>query len=232
MVVIDAHRTRTAKDADWHIMPRPGTDGALAMAMINTIIVEDLVDHDYVAKYTVGYEELRVGATDCTPEWADRITGVPADDIRKLGREFATNQPSVIRMGIALERNRGGGQTIRAVCCLPALVGCWRHVGGGLLQMPLWAFPIKWDRVCRPEWIRPGTRVVNTLKLARALTEELGLKPPIMSVMVYNANPVSQAPESNKIVEGLKRDDLFMVAAEHFITDTASYADTVSPPFP
>jgi anaerobic selenocysteine-containing dehydrogenase len=229
LVVIDAYRSRTAKEATWHLMPRPGTDGALAMALINTIIAEGLVDHDYVAKYTVGYEELKARASECTPKWAERITGVAADDIRRLAQEFATNQPSVIRMGVALERHQGGGQTVRAVCCLPALVGSWRHVGGGLLQMPIWEFPIKWDRICRPEWIKPGARVVNTLKLGKALTGELGLDPPVMSLMVYNANPVSQAPESNKIVEGLKREDLFTVAAEHFITDTASYADIILP---
>jgi anaerobic selenocysteine-containing dehydrogenase len=229
VVVIDAYKSRTAKQADWHIMPRPGTDGALAMAMINAIIEEGLVDHDYVDNYTVGYDELAERARPRTAEWAAEITGVPADEIRQLAREYAQTQPSAIRIGVALERHYGGGQTIRAVCCLPALVGAWRHVGGGMLQMPLWEMPVRLDQVARPDFIPKGTRVVNALQIGRALTGEMPLDPPIKSIMVYNANPVTQAPESDKIVRGLEREDLFIVAAEHFISDTASYADILLP---
>ena len=129
----------------------------------------------------------------------DRRAGA---DIAKFAREFATIQPSVIRMGVALERHAGGGQTIRAVCAIPALTGSWRHVGGGLLQMPLWEFPVDWARVSRPDFIRPGTRVVNNLQLGRALIGDMKLDPPIMGLYIYNTNPVSQAPETNKIVRG------------------------------
>ena len=132
-------------------------------------------------------------------------------------------------MGVALERHAGGGQTIRAVCAIPALAGSWRHVGGGLLQMPLWEFPVDWARVSRPDFIRPGTRVVNNLQLGRALVGDMKLDPPIMGLYIYNTNPVSQAPETNKIVQGLSREDLFFVTAEHFVTDTAAYADIVLP---
>jgi anaerobic selenocysteine-containing dehydrogenase len=229
VVVIDTYRSRTAKAADWHIMPKPGTDGALAMGLINAIIEGGHVDQDYVDNYTVGFEELKARAAEFTPDYVERITGVAAEDVTRLAEEFATTQPSVIRLGVALERHRGGGQTIRAVCAIPALTGSWRHVGGGLLQMPLWEFPIHWDRVCRPDWIKPGTRVVNNLRLGQALTGEMELDPPIMSFFCYNTNPVSQAPETNKIVEGLKREDLFTVVSEHFITDTAKYADIILP---
>ncbi|MGH8769966.1 MAG: molybdopterin-containing oxidoreductase family protein [Burkholderiales bacterium] len=229
VVVIDAFRSRTAKEADWHIAPKPGTDGALALAFMNVLISENLLDHDYIRNYTVGFEELKQRALEFTPEYAEKITGVKAADLRKLAREFYHTQPSVIRLGVALERSNGGGQTIRAVCCIPALTGSWRHVGGGLLQMPLWEFPIHFDRICRPDFIKPGTRVVNTLKLGAALTGEMKLDPPIKALMVYNANPVSQAPETDKIVQALKREDLFTVVAEHFITDTAAYADIILP---
>ena len=229
VVVIDGYRSRTAKAADWHIAPRPGTDGALAMGVINAIIGQGLVDQDWVDKYTVGYPELKARAAEFTPEYVERVTGVKADDVTKLAREFATVQPSVIRLGVALERHAGGGQTIRAVCAIPALTGSWRHVGGGLLQMPLWEFPVHWDRVSRPDLIRPGTRVVNNLRLGASLTGEAKLDPPIMGLFVYNTNPVSQAPETNKIVKGLSREDLFFVCAEHFITDTAKYADIILP---
>lgn len=229
LVVIDTYKSLTAKQADWHIMPKPGTDGALAMALINTLIAQDLLDHDYIANYTLGFDELKQRAASCTPEWAEGITGVAAADIRKLAQEFAAAKASAIRMGVALERHHGGGQTIRAVCCIPALTGAWRHVGGGLMQMPLWEFPLKFDVICRPDFIPAGTRVINNLKLGQALTGEMPLDPPLKSLMVWNANPVSQTPESNKIVQGLKREDLFLVVAEHFITDTASYADIILP---
>lgn len=229
VVVIDAWASRTAKEADWHIAPRPGTDGALAMAMINTLITEDLLDHDYINNYTVGFEELAERARPRTPEWAEEITGVPADVIRQLAREYAATRPAAIRIGVALERHAGGGQTIRAVCCLPGLTGAWREVGGGLMQMPVWEHPYKLDVVCKPEWIPKGTRALNNLQIGRALTGEIPLDPPIKSMMCWNSNPLTQAPETDKIAAGLAREDLFLVVADHFICDTAQYADIVLP---
>lgn len=229
VVVIDPYKSRTAKEADWHIAPKPGTDGALAMAMMHTLIEEDLIDSDYVENYTVGYENLAARARARSPEWAEDITGVPAEAIRVLAREFATTQPAAIRLGVALERNYGGGQAIRAIACLPALVGAWRHVGGGALQFPVWEHPYKFDVISRPDLIPEGTPVVNAIQIGRALTGEMDLKTPIKSMMCWNANPVTQAAETDKIVAGLEREDLFMVSAEHFLSDTASYADIVLP---
>jgi anaerobic selenocysteine-containing dehydrogenase len=229
VVVIDSYRSRTAKQADWHIMPQPGTDGALAMGIIAEIVGQGLVDKEWVEKHTVGFPELAARAAEFTPDYVEQVTGVPAEDIARFAREFATIQPSVIRLGVALERHAGGGQTIRAVCAIPALTGSWRHVGGGLLQMPLWEFPVDWARVSRPDFIRSGTRVVNNLQLGRALTGDMKLDPPIIGLYIYNTNPVSQAPETNKIVQGLSREDLFFVTAEHFVTDTAAYADIILP---
>lgn len=229
VVVIDPYKSKTAKEADWHVSPRPGTDGALAMAMMHTIIEEGLVDQDYVDSYTVGYAELAERAKNRTPEWAEDITGVSAHDIRTLAREFATTQPAAIRLGVALERNYGGGQAIRAISCLPALVGAWRHVGGGALQFPVWEHPYKFDVICRPDLIPEGTRVINAIQIGRALTNEMNLDIPIKSMMCWNANPVTQAAETDKIVAGLMREDLFLVSAEHFLSDTASFADIVLP---
>ncbi len=229
VVVIDAYASKTAKEADWHICPKPGTDGALAMAMMHVIIDEGLVDQDYVDNYTVGYPELAEKAKDRTPEWAEAITGIPAEDIRKLAREYATTQPSAIRIGVALEKSWGGGQAIRAVTCLPALTGAWRHVGGGILQFPVWEHPYRFDVICRPDLIPKGTQVVNNLQLGRVLTGEQKLNVPIKSMMCWNTNPVTQATESEKIIAGLSREDLFLVSAEHFISDTAAYADILLP---
>jgi anaerobic selenocysteine-containing dehydrogenase len=146
VVVIDPMRSRTAKAADWHIAIQPGTDAALALGLIDVVIAEDLVDHDDVEKYTLGFDELRARAAEYPPERVAELTGVPADDVRRLAREYATTQPSVIRIGIAIERNPSGGSTVRALSSLPALVGAWRHVGGGILQLPIWAFPMNHAR--------------------------------------------------------------------------------------
>lgn len=229
VVVIDAYASRTAKEADWHLAPKPGSDGALAMAMIHTLIEEELIDRDYVAAHTHGFEELAARAKSRTPEWAEELTGIPAADIRRLAREYASTPPAAIRMGVALERHYGGGQTVRAVCCLPSLIGAWREVGGGILGMTVWEHPYKFDVICRPDWIPAGTRVVNNLQIGRVLTNETPQDPPIKSMMCWNSNPVTQAPECDKIVAGLLREDLFLVSAEHFISDTAAYADIVLP---
>ncbi len=229
VIVIDPMKTRTSNHADWHIQIRPGTDTALAMGMINVVIAEGLIDKDYIANYTVGFDELAERAKDYPPEKVARITGIPAEDVRKLAREYATTQPSVIRIGVAVERHRNGGQTVRALTCLPALVGAWKHVGGGILQLPIWAFPMNWGNLMRPDFIKPGTRVLNQWQLGAALTGEMKLDPPIESICIYNANPLVVAPEQDKVIKGLMREDLFTVVSEHFITDTARYADIVLP---
>jgi len=229
IVVIDPVRTRTAKQADWHIRIKPGTDAALALGMMNVIISENLVDHDYVAKYTLGYEQLKARADEFPPKRVSEITGIPEADIVTLAREYATTSPSAIRQGVAVERSPGGGDAIRAITCLPALVGAWRQVGGGTVEMPIWEFPFRFDFICRPDWIKPGTRVVNELDLGAALVGDMPLDPPIRSLFVYNSNPVSQAPNAGQIVEGLGREDLFTVVSELFITDTAKYADIILP---
>jgi len=233
VVVIDPMRTRTAREADWHIPIKPGTDAALALAMMNVIISEDLYDHDYVERYTTGFDELAQRAALYDPGGVAAITGVSGADIHKLAREFATSQPAAIRIGVAIERHSGGGQAVRAITCLPGLVGAFRHVGGGILQMPVWAFPVNWGNVMRPDWLKPGTRVINQWQLGRTLLrdtpETQAPNPPVMSLFVHNSNPVVVAPEQAKTVEGLSRDDLFTVVHEQFLTDTARYADIVLP---
>jgi anaerobic selenocysteine-containing dehydrogenase len=229
LVVIDPVRTRTARLADWHIPIRPGTDAALALAMIHVIIKENLIDRDYIDKHTVGYDELAERASTYTPEFAARETGIPVEDIVKLAREYATTPPAVVRIGVAVERHAGGGQTVRAIACLPGLIGAWKHVGGGLLQLPIWAFPVKWEVLMRPDLQPEKMRVLNSWRLGSALTGELGFEPPIKALFVYNANPMAMVTEQAKLEQGLEREDLFTVVSEHFLTDTASYADIVLP---
>ena len=189
-----------------------------------------MVDNEYVANHTNGFDELKNHVQGKDSSWASEITGIPVEQIEKLASEMSTQQPVGIRIGVALERHNGGGQTIRAVTCIPALTGAWKHVGGGITQFPVWEHPYKFDVICRPDWIPKGTRVVNALQIGRALLgENLDKNIPIKSMMCWNANPVTQAPETEKIIKGLERDDLFLVSAEHFISDTASYADILLP---
>ena len=229
VVVIDPVRNRTAAAADWHLPIRPGTDGALALGLINVIVNENLTDNNYVEKYTVGYAELRARAQEFPPERTSAITGIPAADVVQLAREYAERQPAAIRFGVGIERQAGGGQCVRAISCLPALVGAWRKPGGGLVFMPNFAFPIKYDVLMRPDFIRPGTRHINQYRLGAALSGELGLTPPIKALFVYNSNPVVVAPDQDRIVAGLSREDLFTVVSEQFVTDTADFADIVLP---
>jgi anaerobic selenocysteine-containing dehydrogenase len=160
-------------------------------------------------------------------ERVSKITGLDPAEIQQFAREYASTQPAVIRLGVAPERNRNGGQSIRAICSLPAMVGAWRHVGGGVLEMPLWEFPLKYEEMCRPDFIKEGTRVANITQLGKVLEEYQD--PPIKSLFVHNSNPVSQAGYSLKLQAQLSKDDLFVVVSEHFLTDTAKYADIVLP---
>lgn len=229
IIVIDPARTRTAKQADIHIAPKPGTDGALALGMINVIIEENLFDANYVGKYCTGFYELKKRAAKFPVERVAEICGITEEEIRLIAREFANSKASAIRLGVALERQAGGGQAIRAITCLPALVGAWRYPGGGAVQMTLWSYPLEWDKMSRGEWIKPGIRVINLLDIGAALTGEKHSDPPVQSLFVYNSNPLSMAPNQEKVRRGMEREDLFTVVSEHFITDTARYADILLP---
>jgi anaerobic selenocysteine-containing dehydrogenase len=229
VIAIDPMRTRTARQADWHIPIRPGTDAALALGMAHVIVRDGLVDADYVARHTVGFEPLRERLAEYPPETVERITGVAAADVERLGRTYATTQPAAIRVGVAIERHRSGGQAVRAITSLPALTGAWRRPGGGILQLTHYAFPVNGLGMSRPDWIRPGTRVVNQWQLGAALTGELALDPPVKALFVYNTNPAVVVPDQRRVLEGLRRDDLFCVVGEQFLTDTARHADIVLP---
>ena len=229
VIVIDPVRTRSAKQADIHIAPKPGTDAALALSMINVIIEEGLYDSEYVGKYCTGFVELRRRAARFTPERAAKICGITPEEIILVAREFAHSKASAIRLGVALERHAGGGQAIRAITCLPALVGAWKYPGGGAVQMTLWSYPFKWDKMSRGEWIKPGTRVINLLDLGAALTGEKYSDIPVKSLFVYNSNPLCMAPNQDKVRRGMEREDLFTVVSEHFMTETARYADIILP---
>jgi len=231
LVVIDPYRTRTAACADWHLPINPGTDAALAMGMMNVIIQENLHDAEYVAQYTVGFEELRERVQEYPPERVAGWTGISAADITKLAREYATTHPAVIRLNYGVQRSEGGGMATRAVSMLPCITGSWKEVGGGLQLSLSGAYKLNDAKLERPDLMlkalgRPA-RTVNMVELGKALNTLTD--PPIKALFVYNSNPAAVCPNHNEVIRGLQRPDLFTVVHEQFFTDTTDYADIVLP---
>jgi len=231
LVVIDPYRTRTAACADWYLPINPGTDGALALAMMHVIIAEDLHDADYVAKYTLGFDELREKVKNYPPERVAHWTGISAADIRKLAHEYATVRPAVIRLNYGVQRSEGGGMATRAIAMLPCITGSWKEVGGGLQMSTSGAFGLNKVSLTRPNLKPDGLhhppRSVNMVELGKALNTLSN--PPVKALFVYGSNPAAVCPNHNEVIRGLKRPDLFTVVHEQFFTDTTDYADIVLP---
>jgi molybdopterin guanine dinucleotide-containing S/N-oxide reductase-like protein len=231
LVVIDPYRTRTAKLADWYLPINPGTDAALALGLMHVIINENLFDADYVSRYTIGFEDLKDRAQQYPPEKVSQWTGISADDIRKLAREYATERPSVIRVNYGIQRSEGGGMAMRAVTMLPCLTGSWKEVGGGLQLSLSGSYGLNKEALEMPELMQKAlgrpARTVNMVQLGSVLNSLTG--PPIQALFVYSSNPAAVCPNHNEVVRGLKRPDLFTVVHEQFFTDTTDYADIVLP---
>ena len=232
LVCIDPRQSETADKCHEHIALLPGTDAALALAVMHELIVHGWLDQDYIERYTLGWEGLRERALQWPPERAVQICGVTVEQIRRLARDWGTTQPAAIRLNYGMQRVRGGGNAVRAVACLPALTGAWRHRGGGLLMSSSGHFPVRRAALQRPDLLgqrRPRTINMVTIgdDLLRPTSSEFG--PQIEALIVYNSNPVAVAPESGKVVQGFGRQDLFTVVLEHFQTDTADYADFILP---
>jgi len=231
-VVIDPYRTRTASCADWYLPINPGTDAALALGMMHVIIKEGLHDPDYIAKATVGFEQLRGKVEEYPPERVSQWTGISADDIVRLAREYATTRPAAIRLNYGIQRSESGGMGVRAVTMLPCITGSWKEVGGGLQLSTSGAYPLRKDLLERTDFKsasllgRPA-RTVNMVELGKALNTLTD--PPIKALFVYNSNPAAVAPNHNDVLSGLERPDLFTVVHEQFFTDTTDYADIVLP---
>lgn len=228
--LIDPHRSLTASRADRHLMPRPGSDAALALAMMRFLFTEGYVDEPWARENTVGLDALRDRVEEWTPEHASEVTGIPAAEIVELAREYATTRPAVIRCSMGLQRHSNGGNAIRALACLPALVGDYGKPGGGILYSTggYWKPPA--EVICPPELAaaspNPNPRSVNMNRIGAALLEA---NPPIRSLYVFNSNPAAVAPNSRRVLEGFAREDLFTVVHDLFLTDTARWADLVLP---
>ncbi|MHB8618651.1 MAG: molybdopterin-containing oxidoreductase family protein [Chloroflexota bacterium] len=231
LVVIDVHRNKTGDAADWYIPIYPGTDGALALGLMRAIVDEGLEDGDWIAQHTGGFERLRERLADYPVERVSGITRVPAEDIRRLAREYATTQPAFIRIGNGIQHHDNGGMCVRNIACLPALVGAWRHRGGGAMKSNGGYSSLNEAAMQRPD-PRPGSmerpaRTINMNQLGRALLEERD--PPISALYVYNANPAAVTPNQARVLDGLRREDLFVAVHDVVLTDTCRYADVVLP---
>jgi anaerobic selenocysteine-containing dehydrogenase len=228
LVAIDPIRTDTAAKCDQHIAPLPGTDGALALGLMRTIIDEGAVDDDWAERHTVGWEQLRERLEEWPVSRAAAVTELDEIVIRDLGRRIAHTRPTALRVGLGLQRTGGGGASIRAIMALPALTGDWRYVGGGALNQTIGHFPYAWPRYVRPSWMSaPPARTINISRVGEALTELDD--PPITATLVWNFNPVASNPNQNRVVRGFEREDLFVAVIEQRLTDTTDYADVVLP---
>ena len=230
IVAVDPIRTGTAESVDWHIQIKPSSDAALALAMMHVIVRDGLVDREYVSQHAVGYDALVERVQQYAPERVASTVGLPADDIERFAREYATTQPSLLRPLIGVEHHRHGAMQFRTLGCLPVLTGAWKHRGGGLARSThaLQFAALDMDRVKMPEVHVAGVRVLNMRDLGKDLCDR-DLQPPIRSLMVYGANPMVSMPNQNRIRQGLMRDDLFTVVHDLFVTETARYADYVLP---
>jgi anaerobic selenocysteine-containing dehydrogenase len=230
VVVVDPIRTRTAESADWHVQLKPGSDGALALAMMHVIVRDGLVDHDYVSQHAVGYDALVDRVQHYAPDRIADIVDLPAADIERFAREYATTVPSLLRPLIGPEHHRNGAMQFRTLACLPVLIGSWKHRGGGLARSThkLQFAALAMDRVVMPEVEKPGVRVLNMRDIGRDLCDR-EMQPPVRSLIVYAANPMVSMPNQQRIREGLLREDLFTIVHDLFVTETARYADYVLP---
>ena len=236
LICIDPRKSETADKCHEHIALLPGTDAALALGLMHELIRNDWLDHDYIARHTLGWPQLRERALLWPAERAARVCGISAEQVRGLARDYglaaARGEAAGIRLNYGLQRVRGGGNAVRAIACLPALTGAWRQRAGGVLLSSSGNFTYNKAALHRPDLLCGKTpRMINMSTigddLLRPASAEFG--PKVEALIVYNSNPVAVAPDSGRVVQGFARDDLFTVVLEHFQTDTADYADYLLP---
>jgi anaerobic selenocysteine-containing dehydrogenase len=229
LVVVDPFRSRTARVADEHIAPLPGTDGALALGLMRAIVDAGLADEPWCREHAVGYDELLERLAEYPVERCAKLCHVPATTVRRLGEEFARTQPSLLRAGVGGQRHLGAPIAYRTMACLPALAGSWRQRGGGFSYLPVATADALDSKPLRRDDLRPGpVRSINMAQLGSALTDP-ALDPPVTALVVWNSNPAAVAPAQELVLRGLAREDLFTIVLEQFPTDTTAYADVVLP---
>src|SRR5216117_259746 len=229
VVVVDPYRTPTAQQADLHLMVRPGTDAALALAVMHVLIAEGYLDRDYIQRATLGFERLAEHVKAYSPETVAPIVGLDVATIVGFARRYGAGPRTFIRIGIGISRHDNGGMTCRTLACLPALTGAYADPHGGALLSSTAGFGFDYAVLERPDLMpAPPPRIVNMIHLGRVLTDRR-LAPPIRSLYVYSSNPAAVCPNQTLVLAGLAREDLFTVVHEQVLTDTAHYADLVLP---
>ena len=232
LVVIDPYRNATAQKADLHLMLRPGTDGALACAVMHQLFADELVDRDYLERYCDAADRLEAHLATKTPDWAARITGLDAGEIVEFARLYGNTPRSFLRLGYGFTRSRNGAANMHAALCLPALTGAWRHRGGGALYSNAGLYALDQSVIMGLDVLDPNTRVLDQSRIGDVLCanpRDLQDGPPVTALMIQNTNPVVVAPETKKVIDGFRRDDLFTCVHEQFMTETAAMADIVLP---
>jgi anaerobic selenocysteine-containing dehydrogenase len=226
--LIETYQSPAAQVADEVIIVRPGSDGALALGMMNALVSNRLVDEEFVAEFVQGFEALKEEVLpEYSPETVSAITGIDAARIEEMARLYGKAKAPFIVMGSGMSRYGNGAMTIRAITCLPAVVGAWAKVGGGLLSSVGTGSAFDMKTITREDFIQEPTRIVNMNQLGHALQDMNN--PPIMSMYVYHSNPAVVTPDQNAVLKGLMREDLFTIVHERFMTDTARYADLILP---
>jgi anaerobic selenocysteine-containing dehydrogenase len=227
VIAIDPYRSLSAEKCTQHVALLPGTDGALALGMMHVLIAEDLIDRDYIARHTLGFDQLAERVRQYTPEWTARTCGLQAGEVVQLARDYGSIKPAAIRLNYGMQRHAGGGIAARTVACLPALTGAWRDAAGGIVLTTADFYGFDHAALERPDLLggrKP--RVINHAQIGDALTAR---EHPVNAVIVYNNNPVAVCPDSEKVLAGFRREDLYCVVMDSFLTDTADYADIVLP---
>ncbi len=236
LIAIDPYRSLTAEKCHQHIALLPGTDGALALGLIHVLVRENWLDHDYIARHTLGFEPLAERAAQFDPARVAQLCGITAAEVEQLAHDYWHSRPAAIRLNYGMQRAAGGGNAVRAVCCLPALAGHWRDAAGGVLLSTSGMFPVDTQALYRPDLLagpdgrKRQPRTINMSTIGHDLLRPASSEhPPIDALIVYNSNPVAVAPQSREVAAGFAREDLFTVVLEHFQTDTADYADYLLP---
>jgi len=232
LVVVDPYRGPTAQQADLHMMVRPGTDGALAAAVVHVLLAEGMADRDYLARLTDWDRDVEAHFTTTTPAWAEIVTGIPEAQIRAFARLYGGTKKSYIRVGYGLSRHRNGAAAVHAISCLPSVTGAWTVRGGGALWGNGAIYALDKTLVEGLDLLDPATRNLDMSRFGPVMTgdaRDLGEGPPVTALLIQNCNPAIVCPESDKCVAGLARDDVFTVVHEQFLTDTARYADVILP---
>jgi anaerobic selenocysteine-containing dehydrogenase len=232
LVVVDPYRTGTAEKADLHLAVRPGTDAALACAVMHVLFREGFADWDYLRRYTDCPDELAAHVAARPPEWAAGITGLPAGQITDFARLYGRTKRSFIRCHHGFSRSRNGAVNMHAVSCLPAVTGAWQHRGGGALYGHTAIYPLDRTLIEGLDLVDRSVRTLDQSRLGAILTgdpEALRGGPPVTAMLVQNTNPAMVCPDLNRVHAGLARADLFLCVHEQFLTETAAFADVVLP---